>query len=65
LAFHFVLDSWREGVYPPVVKERVRNGTNRKGIEAFPLERKGTPTASVVSEGVYTPMAMERVRNTL
>jgi hypothetical protein len=40
-SFILVLDSSMEGVYPLVVRERVRNGTKRKGIEAFLLERNG------------------------
>jgi len=39
--FILARDSWGEGVYPPVVMERARNDTKRKGIEAFPLERNG------------------------
>jgi len=43
------------GCTPLVVKERVRNGTKKKGIEAFPLERNGIATASVRDGGAYTP----------
>jgi len=34
----------REGVYPFVVKEKVRNGMKKKKIRAFLLERNGTAT---------------------
>jgi hypothetical protein len=51
------------GCTPLVVKERVRNGTKRKGIEAFPLERNEAPTASVRGEGGTPPMKMERCQN--
>ena len=44
----------RGGYTPLVVGEMVRNGTKRKEIEAFPLERNGAPTASVRDDGVYT-----------
>jgi hypothetical protein len=53
------------GCTPRVVKDKVRNGTKRKGIEASPLERNGAPTVSVGSEGVFTPIAIERVRKRL
>src|SRR5258708_24056565 len=61
-----VLDSWVEGVYPPVVGERLRNGVKRKEIEASPLERNGVATGSVRSEGVYPiPGILQSVRKEL
>jgi hypothetical protein len=64
--FILVLDSWMEGGIPPVVRERVRNNTKKKRIEAFPLERNGVPTGSVRSEGGYPiPGILQSVRKRL
>jgi hypothetical protein len=53
-SFILVLDSSMEGGIPLVVRESVRNGTKRKGIETFPLESNGIAMASMGSGG-YTP----------
>jgi hypothetical protein len=60
------------GVYPLVVKERVRNGMKRNEIRAFLLERNGTATVSVGSDpsrktlwvkGYTPPMKMDCYQN--
>jgi hypothetical protein len=43
------------GCTPLVVKESACNGTKRKGIQGFPLERNGAPTASVRDGGIHPP----------
>ena len=52
--FHFGPRFFDGGGIPLVVRESVRNGTKRKGIEAFPLESNGIAMASMGSGG-YTP----------
>ena len=51
------------GCTPLVVKESVRDGTRRKGIKAFPLERNGVATASEWGEGGTPPMKMDRCQS--